>query len=74
MEKGDHVCFCFYSEELEPLLAPLKEEWAAAQGRGGGARTPFEYFCNQVRGENVGGGGGGQAGFCRFFRVWGKWM
>ncbi|CAJ1327577.1 unnamed protein product [Effrenium voratum] len=36
-------------EELEPLLAPLKEEWAAAQGRGGGARTPFEYFCNQVQ-------------------------
>ncbi|CAE7570289.1 DYH1B [Symbiodinium sp. CCMP2456] len=36
-------------EELEPLLAPLKEEWAASQGRGGGARTPFEYFCNQVQ-------------------------
>ena len=36
-------------EELEPLLAPLKEEWAAAQGRGSGARTPFEYFCAQVQ-------------------------
>eukprot|EP00438_Fugacium_kawagutii_P026834 Skav224731 [mRNA] locus=scaffold699:573890:588190:- [translate_table: standard] len=35
-------------EELEPLLAPLKEEWAASQG-GGGARTPFEYFCTQVQ-------------------------
>eukprot|EP00931_Biecheleriopsis_adriatica_P043590 TRINITY_DN24917_c0_g1_i1.p1 TRINITY_DN24917_c0_g1~~TRINITY_DN24917_c0_g1_i1.p1 ORF type:complete len:4311 (+),score=994.91 TRINITY_DN24917_c0_g1_i1:69-13001(+) len=37
------------NEELEPLLAPLKEEWAASQGRGGGARTPFEYFCQQVQ-------------------------
>jgi len=37
------------NEELEPLLAPLKEEWAASQGRGGTARTPFEYFVQQVR-------------------------
>lgn len=36
-------------EELEPLLAPLKEEWSASQGRGGSARTPFEYFVGQVR-------------------------
>merc|ERR1712187_287869 len=38
-------------EELEPLLAPLKEEWAASQVQGGGtsARTPFEYFVQQVR-------------------------
>jgi len=35
-------------EELEPLLAPLKEEWAASQGRGG-ARTPFDYFVEQIR-------------------------
>jgi dynein heavy chain 2 len=37
------------NEELEPLLAPLKEEFAASQGRGGTARTPFEYFVTQVR-------------------------
>lgn len=36
-------------EEMEPLLGPLKEEWAASQGTGGGARTPFEYFVLQVR-------------------------
>jgi len=36
-------------EELEPLLAPLKEEWAASQGRGGTARTAFEYFVMQVK-------------------------
>eukprot|EP00927_Polykrikos_kofoidii_P027109 TRINITY_DN23975_c0_g4_i1.p1 TRINITY_DN23975_c0_g4~~TRINITY_DN23975_c0_g4_i1.p1 ORF type:complete len:2595 (-),score=618.45 TRINITY_DN23975_c0_g4_i1:108-6821(-) len=37
-------------EEIEPLLAPLKEEWAASRGeRGSSARTPFEYFVNQVR-------------------------
>jgi len=36
-------------EEMEPLLGPLKEEWAASQGSGGGARTPFEYFVMQVR-------------------------
>lgn len=37
-------------EEMEPLLAPLKEEWAASQGQGSGsARTPFEYFVMQVR-------------------------
>merc|ERR1719498_815905 len=36
-------------EELEPLLAPLKEEWAESQNRGGGARTPFDYFVMQVR-------------------------
>ena len=37
-------------DELEPLLAPLKEEWAASQGRGAvQARTPFEYFVHQVR-------------------------
>ena len=37
-------------DELESLLAPLKEEWAASQGRGAvQARTPFEYFVLQVR-------------------------
>jgi len=36
-------------EEMEPLLAPIKEEWAASQGRGGTAKTPFEYFVRQVR-------------------------
>ena len=37
-------------DELKPLLAPLKEEWAASQGRGAvQARTPFEYFVHQVR-------------------------
>jgi dynein heavy chain 2 len=36
-------------EELEPLLAPIKEEWAESQNRGGGARTPFDYFVQQVR-------------------------
>ena len=37
-------------DELEPLLAPLKEEWAASQGRGAvQARTPLEYFVHQVR-------------------------
>jgi dynein heavy chain 2 len=37
-------------EELEPLLAPLKEEFAHSQGSGGSsARTPFEYFVTQVR-------------------------
>jgi len=36
-------------EELEPLLAPIKEEWASSQGRGGTARSPFEYFVMQVR-------------------------
>jgi dynein heavy chain 2 len=36
-------------EELEPLLAPLKEEWAESQNRGGGCRTPFDYFVMQVK-------------------------
>jgi dynein heavy chain 2 len=36
-------------EEMEPLLAPLKDEFANQQGRGGGARTPFDYFVAQVR-------------------------
>ena len=37
-------------DDLEPLLAPLKEEWAASQGRGAvQARTPFEYFVHQIR-------------------------
>jgi dynein heavy chain 2 len=36
-------------EEMEPLLAPLKEEWAAKQGTAEATRTPFDYFVNQVR-------------------------
>jgi len=36
-------------EELEPLLSPLKEEWAASQGRGGTARSCFDYFVTRVR-------------------------
>ena len=35
---------------MKPLLAPLKEEWTASQGRGAvQPRTPFEYFVPQVR-------------------------
>ena len=38
------------SDELEPLLAPLKEEWTASQGRDAvQARTPFEYFILSTR-------------------------
>jgi dynein heavy chain 2 len=36
-------------EEMDPLLAPLKEEWSASQGKGGSMRTPFDYFVSQVR-------------------------
>ena len=36
-------------DELMPLLAPLKEEWTASQGRGAvQPRTSFEYFVHQV--------------------------
>ena len=41
----DGVPGIWTSDEMEPLLAPLEEEWASSQGRGAvQPRTPFEYF------------------------------